>query len=164
MDIIRAMRLLVPPAGRTTRIWTRNCVPSLTLTPAYGAVGWPGGHRDVRWSLRCCNLDRNGLRPARYVITKDKPSPAPLKSVSGIISLTKWSKRPRRARRTDGDRHPQWAYSASAETDDDLKSRHPYKEWMEKTSADWYRLKICPMKKWVAATGRRHACQLPETV
>ncbi len=35
----------------------------------------------------------------------------------------------------------------SAETDDDLKSRHPYKEWMEKTSADWYRLKICPMKK-----------------
>lgn len=32
MDIIRAMRLLVPPARRTTPIWTVICAPSLTLT------------------------------------------------------------------------------------------------------------------------------------
>ncbi len=39
MDIIRAMRLLVPPAGRTTRIWTGICAPSLTLTPCIWSRG-----------------------------------------------------------------------------------------------------------------------------
>ena len=32
MDLIRAMRLLVPPAGRTTRTWTAICAPSSTST------------------------------------------------------------------------------------------------------------------------------------
>ena len=40
----------------------------------------------------------------------------------------------------------------SAETDNDLKSRHPYKEWMEKTSAVWCRSKTCRKKKSAAVS------------
>ena len=60
-----------------------------------------------------CNLDRNGLRPARYVITKDK-----LITCASEVGI--WDYQPdgevvERAasdRATDGDRHPRWAYSA----------------------------------------------------
>ena len=80
-----------------------------------------------------CNLDRNGLRPARYVITKDK-----LITCASEVGIWDYQpdevveKRPRRPGRADGYRYPRGAYSAPAETDNDLKSRHPYKEWMAK--------------------------------
>lgn len=40
-----------------------------------------------------CNLDRNGLRPARYVITKDKLITCASEVGIWITSLTKWSKK-----------------------------------------------------------------------
>ncbi|MGQ7790043.1 hypothetical protein ACULNC_15990 [Shigella flexneri] len=96
-----------------TRIWTRNCVPSLTLTPCIWSHGdGPAGIVMSDGRFAACNLDRNGLRPARYVITKDKLITCASEVGIWDSSLTKWSKRPRRARRTDGDRHSQWAYSA----------------------------------------------------
>lgn len=59
-----------------------------------------------------CNLDRNGLRPARYVITKDK-----LITCASEVGI--WDYQPDEVvekaasgQRTDGYRHPQWAYSA----------------------------------------------------
>lgn len=59
-----------------------------------------------------CNLDRNGLRPARYVITKDK-----LITCASEVGI--WDYQPDEVvekaawgGRTDGYRHPQWAYSA----------------------------------------------------
>lgn len=39
MDIIRAMRLLVPPAWQNNPDMDRNCVPSLTLTPCIWSRG-----------------------------------------------------------------------------------------------------------------------------
>lgn len=59
-----------------------------------------------------CNLDRNGLRPARYVITKDK-----LITCASEVGI--WDYQPDEVvekaasgGRIDGDRHSQWAYSA----------------------------------------------------
>ncbi len=59
-----------------------------------------------------CNLDRNGLRPARYVITKDK-----LITCASEVGI--WDYQPdevvekgRVGGRTDGDRHPRRTYSA----------------------------------------------------
>ncbi len=153
MDIIRAMRLLVPPA------WQNNpdMDPELRAFFDFNSMHmepWDGPAGIVMSDGRfaACNLDRNGLRPARYVITKDK-----LITCASEVGI--WDYQPdevvEKGRVGPGELMVIDTRSGrilhSAETDDDLKSRHPYKEWMEKTSADWYRLKICPMKKWVAA-------------
>lgn len=73
MDIIRAMRLLVPPA------WQNNpdMDPDLRSFFDFNSMHmepWDGPAGIVMSDGRyaACNLDRNGLRPARYVITKDK--------------------------------------------------------------------------------------------
>lgn len=153
MDIIRAMRLLVPPA------WQNNpdMDPELRAFFDFNSMHmepWDGPAGIVMSDGRfaACNLDRNGLRPARYVITKDK-----LITCASEVGI--WDYQPdevvEKGRVGPGELMVIDTRSGrilhSAETDDDLKSRHPYKEWMEKTSAVWYRLKICPMKKWVAA-------------
>ncbi|XPE63046.1 hypothetical protein ACNKHU_19845 [Shigella flexneri] len=52
MDIIRAMRLLIPPAWQNNPDMDRNCVPSLTLTPCIWSRGDGRRHRDVRRSFR----------------------------------------------------------------------------------------------------------------
>ena len=78
-------------------------------------------------------LDRNGLRPARYVITKDK-----LITCASEVGI--WDYQPdevvEKGRVGPGELMVIDTRSGrilhSAETDDDLKSRHPYKEWMEK--------------------------------
>ncbi|MBX9330418.1 glutamate synthase large subunit, partial [Serratia marcescens] len=80
-----------------------------------------------------CNLDRNGLRPARYVITKDK-----LITCASEVGI--WDYQPdevvEKGRVGPGELMVIDTRSGrilhSAETDNDLKSRHPYKEWMEK--------------------------------
>ena len=73
MDIVRAMRLLVPPA------WQNNpdMDPELRAFFDFNSMHmepWDGPAGIVMSDGRfaACNLDRNGLRPARYVITKDK--------------------------------------------------------------------------------------------
>ncbi|MGM5657087.1 glutamate synthase large subunit, partial [Klebsiella sp. K5-312] len=73
MDIVRAMRLLVPPA------WQNNpdMDPELRSFFDFNSMHmepWDGPAGIVMSDGRyaACNLDRNGLRPARYVITKDK--------------------------------------------------------------------------------------------
>jgi glutamate synthase (NADPH/NADH) large chain len=43
---------------------------------------------DGRYAL--CTLDRNGLRPARWVITKNRTSPSPRRRVSGITRPRMW--------------------------------------------------------------------------
>lgn len=73
MDLFRAMRLLVPPA------WRQNPDMSDDLRAFYDFNSmhmepWDGPTRIVLSDGRyaACNLDRNGLRPARYVITQDR--------------------------------------------------------------------------------------------
>ncbi len=73
MDLFRAMRLLIPPA------WQKHPNMDDDLRAFYDFNSmhmepWDGPAGIVMTDGRyaTCALDRNGLRPARYVITKDK--------------------------------------------------------------------------------------------
>ncbi|MBX2823341.1 MAG: glutamate synthase large subunit, partial [Gammaproteobacteria bacterium] len=73
MDLFRAMRLLLPPAWQNT--WELDAdlrafleFHSMHMEPWDGPAGVV--LTDGRYAS--CALDRNGLRPARYVITKDR--------------------------------------------------------------------------------------------
>ncbi|QKJ85453.1 Glutamate synthase large subunit [Paramixta manurensis] len=134
MDLIRAMRLLVPPA------WQNNpdMDPELRSFFDFNSMHmepWDGPAGIVMSDGRyaACNLDRNGLRPARYVITKDK-----LITCASEVGI--WDYQPdevmEKGRVGPGELMVIDTRAGrilhSAETDNDLKSRHPYKEWMEK--------------------------------
>ncbi|MFQ6021482.1 MAG: glutamate synthase large subunit [Acidiferrobacterales bacterium] len=71
MDIFRAMRLLVPPAWQNVQTMD----PDLRAFYEYNSIHmepWDGPAGIVLTDGRyaACVLDRNGLRPARYVITR----------------------------------------------------------------------------------------------
>ena len=73
MDIFRAMRLLLPPAWQNMnatdpemRAWLEYA--SMHMEPWDG----PAGVVLTNGRYASCALDRNGLRPARYVITRDR--------------------------------------------------------------------------------------------
>ncbi|MGL5304550.1 MAG: glutamate synthase large subunit, partial [Aeromonas sp.] len=134
MDLFRAMRLLIPPA------WQKHPNMDDDLRAFYDFNSmhmepWDGPAGIVMTDGRyaTCALDRNGLRPARYVITKDKF--LTLASEVGI-----WDYAPdevlEKGRVGPGelfvlDTHNGKVWS-SFEIDDDLKNRHPYQQWMDK--------------------------------
>ncbi|MDF5073616.1 glutamate synthase large subunit, partial [Vibrio parahaemolyticus] len=133
MDIFRAMRMLVPPA------WQNHPDMDPDLRAFYDFNSkhmepWDGPAGIVLSDGRyaACNLDRNGLRPARYVITKDK-----LITLASEVGI--WNYAPdevaKKGRVGPGEllvidtrKGKLWQ---SSEIDNDLKSRHPYREWME---------------------------------
>ncbi len=134
MDIVRAMRLLVPPA------WQNNpdMDPELRSFFDFNSMHmepWDGPAGIVMSDGRyaACNLDRNGLRPARYVITKDK-----LITCASEVGI--WDYQPdevvEKGRVGPGELMVidtlEGRILHSNETDNDLKGRHPYKEWMER--------------------------------
>ncbi|WP_125779003.1 glutamate synthase large subunit [Pseudoalteromonas rubra] len=133
MDIFRAMRMLVPPAWQKNRAMDDELrafydFNSMHMEPWDGPAGIVMS--DGRFAA--CNLDRNGLRPARYVITQD-----------GFITLASevgiWDYEPdeviEKGRVGPGELlvvdtlHGKiWQ---SDEIDEDLKARHPYRTWLE---------------------------------
>ncbi|MFT6899438.1 MAG: glutamate synthase (NADPH/NADH) large chain, partial [Paraglaciecola sp.] len=134
MDLFRAMRLLVPPAYQNNRTMDSELrafyeFNSMHMEP------WDGPAGIVLTNGRhvACNMDRNGLRPARYVLTKD-----------GLITLASevgiWDYKPEdvleKGRVGPGEMLAVDTYTGkiwrSNEIDDELKNRHPYKEWIEK--------------------------------
>lgn len=134
MDLFRAMRMLIPPA------WQKNPAMDEDLRAFYDFNSmhmepWDGPAGIVMSDGRfaACALDRNGLRPARYVRTKD-----------GFITLASeigiWDYTPdevlEKGRVGPGELFVVDTASGkiwnSFEIDDDLKGRHPYKEWMNK--------------------------------
>lgn len=134
MDPIRAMRLLVPPAWQNhpsmdTELKAFFDFNSMHMEPWDGPAGIVMS--DGRYAA--CNLDRNGLRPARYVITKDK-----LITCASEVGI--WDYQPdevvEKGRVGPGELMVIDTQAGrilhSEETDNDLKSRHPYQEWMEK--------------------------------
>ncbi|MGR5000699.1 glutamate synthase large subunit [Vibrio celticus] len=134
MDVFRAMRMLVPPA------WQNHPDMDPDLRAFYDFNSkhmepWDGPAGIVLSDGRyaACNLDRNGLRPARYVITKDNL--ITLASEIGIWNYApdevaeKGRVGPGELLVIDTRRGKLWQ---SNEIDNDLKGRHPYKEWMEK--------------------------------
>ncbi len=133
MDIFRAMRMLVPPA------WQNHPDMDADLRAFYDFNSkhmepWDGPAGIVLSDGRyaACNLDRNGLRPARYVITKDNL--ITLASEVGIWDYApdevaeKGRVGPGELLVVDTQEGELWH---SDDIDNDLKSRHPYREWME---------------------------------
>ncbi|GLT18499.1 glutamate synthase large subunit [Vibrio zhanjiangensis] len=133
MDVFRAMRMLVPPA------WQNHPDMDPELRAFYDFNSkhmepWDGPAGIVLSDGRyaACNLDRNGLRPARYVITKDQL--ITLASEVGIWDYApdevaqKGRVGPGELLVVDTRRGKLWQ---SSDIDNDLKNRHPYKEWMD---------------------------------
>ena len=73
LDPMHAMRMLVPPAWQSVDMIDRGPQGFLrVLRDAHGALGRPRRIVLTDGRYACCTLDRNGLRPARWVITKNR--------------------------------------------------------------------------------------------
>ncbi len=132
MDIFRAMRLLVPPAWQNID----NMDPDLRAFYEYSSMHmepWDGPAGIVLTDGRYagCSLDRNGLRPARYVITKDRH--ITLASEIGVYGykpedvVAKGRLKPGQMMAVDTDTGK---LLLPEDVDNMLKGRQPYKEWM----------------------------------
>ena len=136
MDIFRAFRLLIPPAWQNHPAMDEDLhafydFNSMHMEPWDGPAGIVMS--DGRYAA--CGLDRNGLRPARYVITRDK-----LITLASEVGI--WDYEPdevvEKGRVGPGEllvldtlTGRLWT---SWDIDLDLKSRHPYRDWMKKNS------------------------------
>ncbi|MGF1681143.1 glutamate synthase large subunit [Photobacterium minamisatsumaniensis] len=133
MDLFRAMRMLVPPAWQNhpdmdPELRAFYDFNSMHMEPWDGPAGIVMS--DGRYAA--CSLDRNGLRPARYVITKDKL--ITLASEVGIWDYTpdevaeKGRVGPGELLVIDTKFGKTWH---SKDIDHELMSRHTYKDWMD---------------------------------
>ena len=136
MDIFRALRLLVPPAWANRS----NMDPDLKAFYEFNSMHtepWdgPAGIVMSNGEQIACTLDRNGLRPARYVITKDR-----ILTVASEVGVWDYDE----ADVIEKDRvGPGEMLAADISTgevwrtnkiDDMLKSRHPYLEWLRENT------------------------------
>ncbi len=145
MDLFRAMRLLVPPAYQNNNTMDEDLrafyeFNSMHMEP------WDGPAGIVMTNGRhvACNLDRNGLRPARYVITKN--GFITLASEIGIWDykqtdvIEKGRVGPGEMLAVDTHSGKIWR---SNEIDEELKSQHPYKKWLDEHIARLKPLEQC---------------------
>jgi len=136
MDIFRAMRLLLPPAWHNMnstdpdmRAWLEYA--SMHMEPWDGPAGVV--LTDGRYAS--CVLDRNGLRPARYVITRDRQ--ITLASEAGVCDyaaedvLAKGRVRPGQMFAVDTETGE---VMQPEQIDDWLKTQRPYARWLQKHS------------------------------
>jgi len=134
LDPMHAMRLLIPPAWQSVDMID----PDLKAFYEYYArhmEPWDGPAGIVLTDGRyaCCTLDRNGLRPARWSITRDRH--ITIASEAGV-----WDYLPEDVVKK-GKLGPGEILALDLQTgelldtkrvDDLLKSRHPYKAWLKK--------------------------------
>ncbi|RDE19104.1 glutamate synthase large subunit [Motiliproteus coralliicola] len=139
MDLYKAVRLVVPPAWQNVEMIDPDLrafyeYNSMHMEPWDGPAGlvMTDGHTAV------CMLDRNGLRPSRWVLTKDgimctaseigtydyKPEDVVAKGRVGPGQMLAIDTRTGEVLHTD-------------DIDQKLKSEHPYKKWLRDSS---YRL------------------------
>ncbi len=133
VDIFRAMRLLIPPAWQNVQ----KMDPALRAFYQYSGMNmepWDGPAGIVLTDGRygACVMDRNGLRPARYVITADRH--ITLGSEIGIYDyapeqvVAKGRLKPGEMMAVDTHTG---ALLMPTDIDNLLKTRHPYKEWVK---------------------------------
>ncbi|TFG39790.1 MAG: glutamate synthase large subunit, partial [Chromatiales bacterium] len=133
MDVVQAMRILMPPAWQTVD----NIDPDVRafyefydcqLEPWDGPAGIV--LTDGRYAV-CC-LDRNGLRPARYVITKDRH--ITIASEVGVYDYDE-ADVVSKGRLGPGEMLAVDLVNATLLDNDDihdiLKTRAPYKKWLK---------------------------------
>ncbi|WP_026972879.1 glutamate synthase large subunit [Aliagarivorans marinus] len=132
MDLFRAFRLLIPPAWQNHPNMDEDLrafydFNSMHMEPWDG----PAGIVMCNGRYAACGLDRNGLRPARYVRTSE--GFITLASEIGIWDyqpdevLEKGRVGPGELLVIDTQEHTLWS---SFEIDQQLKCRHPYREWL----------------------------------
>lgn len=135
MDLFRAFRLLIPPAWQNHPQMDEDLrafydFNSMHMEPWDGPAGIVMS--DGRFAA--CGLDRNGLRPARYVITRDRL--ITLASEIGIWDYTpdevveKGRVGPGELLVVDTMNGRLWS---SWDIDNELKARHPYREWLQRS-------------------------------
>lgn len=132
MDLFSAIRLLIPPAWQNVS----HIDPDLRAYYAYNSFHmepWDGPAGIVLTDGRyaACTMDRNGLRPARYVITKDRY--ITLASEIGVYDYTP-SEVQNKGRLKPGE-----MIAVDTETgelllpemiNEQLKAKHPYRKWI----------------------------------
>ncbi|MCW8925280.1 MAG: glutamate synthase large subunit, partial [Xanthomonadales bacterium] len=132
MDVFRAMRILIPPAWQaepnmSARLRSFYEFNSMHVEPWDG----PAGIVMTNGRVATCNLDRNGLRPARYVVTKKNW--ITLASEVGVWDyeeadvVEKGRVGPGEMFVVDTQLGNVWR---SREIDEALKARHPYSDWL----------------------------------
>ncbi|MCG6886787.1 MAG: glutamate synthase large subunit [Proteobacteria bacterium] len=134
MDIFRAMRLLIPPAWQNVNAMD----PDLRAFYEYNSMHmepWDGPAGIVLTDGRyaACSMDRNGLRPARWVITRDRH--ITLASEIGVYDyepadvVSKGRLKPGEMVAVDTDNGE---LLLPMDIDNHLKNANPYKKWMSK--------------------------------
>lgn len=133
MDIFNATQTLVPPAWQNAE----HIDPDLKAFYRFQAIHaepWDGPAGIVLTDGRyaSCALDRNGLRPARYVITKDRI--ITLASEVGVYDYEQ-ANVIRKGRLRPGQMMAVDTYTGKLIRPDDvhdlIKSQHPYKKWLK---------------------------------
>ena len=133
-DLCSAIRLLIPPAWQNVS----RIDPDLRAYYGYNSFQmepWDGPAGIVLTDGRyaACSMDRNGLRPARYVITKDRF--ITLASEIGVYDYSADEVE------TKGRLKPGEMIAVDTATgtlmlpkmiNEELKSRHPYRQWLKK--------------------------------
>ncbi|MGX5202292.1 glutamate synthase large subunit [Aliikangiella sp. IMCC44632] len=136
MDVFRALRLLIPPAWANRS----NMDPDLKAFYEFNSMHsepWdgPAGIVMSNGQQIACTLDRNGLRPARYVITKDR-----ILTVASEVGVWDYKEEdviekdrvgPGEMLAADISTGQVWRTN---EIDDMLKTRHPYLEWLRENT------------------------------
>jgi glutamate synthase (NADPH/NADH) large chain len=140
MDVFRAMRILIPPAWQAEP----DMSPDLKAFYEFNSQHvepWdgPAGIVMTNGSVAACNLDRNGLRPARYVITKNDW--LTLASEVGVWDyqesdvVEKGRVGPGEMFAVNTETGKLWR---SREIDDNLKARRPYADWLAENTIRIY--------------------------
>ncbi|MCE7524469.1 glutamate synthase large subunit [Alloalcanivorax xenomutans] len=133
MDLFRAARMMVPPAWQNVETMDADLrafyeYNSMHMEPWDGPAGLV--MTDGRYAV--CMLDRNGLRPARWVITKN--GFITLSSEIGVYSyqpedvVAKGRVGPGRILAVDIEKGE---LLQTEDIDNRLKVRHPYRQWLK---------------------------------
>ena len=134
MDLFRAMQILIPPAWQNVEFID----PDLKAFYKYHALHmepWDGPAGVVMSDGRhvACALDRNGLRPARYVITRDRV--ITLASEIGVYDykpedvVSKGRVGPGQMMAVDTRTGE---IISPLDVHEKIKREHPYKDWLKK--------------------------------
>ncbi|MEX2496515.1 MAG: glutamate synthase large subunit [Woeseia sp.] len=134
MDVLQAMRILIPPAWQTLDAVDPDVRAFYEFYDCH-TEPWdgPAGIVLTDGHYAACCLDRNGLRPARYVVTKDRH--ITIASEAGVHDyptkdvLSKGRLGPGEMLAVD---LRSGRLLTTEDIHQDLKSRAPYKKWLKK--------------------------------
>ncbi|MEL7448882.1 MAG: glutamate synthase large subunit [Pseudomonadota bacterium] len=133
LDVLHSMRMLIPPAWATVD----NIDPDLRAFYEFHATHmepWDGPAGIVLTDARyaACVLDRNGLRPARYTITRDRM--LVIASETGVYDCAPENVI-EKGRLGPGEMLALDLATGNilhnAQIDTQLKKAHPYKQWLK---------------------------------